>query len=104
LATVLTVAVMGLALALPLALNVLVRNVRGATGDFSDAVGTVGLLQARGQRSRRRASWRRERRRTRTGVASATLITAEQALAEFRAQSGFGAALDALPTTRCPMC
>ena len=39
LATVLTVAVMGLALALPLALNVLVRNVRDATGDFSEAVG-----------------------------------------------------------------
>jgi len=34
----LTVIVMGLALALPLALDMLVNNVRGATGDFSDAV------------------------------------------------------------------
>ena len=38
-ATVLTVAVMGLAMALPLALQLLVRNVRAATGDFSEAVG-----------------------------------------------------------------
>jgi cell division transport system permease protein len=37
-ATVFTVLVMGLALALPLGLDVLVRNVRIATGDFSGAV------------------------------------------------------------------
>src|ERR1700677_2265695 len=45
-ATTLTVIVMGLALALPLSLDVLVRNVRGVTGDFSDAVGMSVYLKA----------------------------------------------------------
>jgi cell division transport system permease protein len=38
----------------------------------------------------------------RTGVASATLITASEALAEFRTQSGFGTALDSLPDNPLP--
>jgi cell division transport system permease protein len=100
LATVLTVAVMGLALALPLALNVLVRNVRAATGDFSEAVGLSVYFKAEvpEQKARQLAKSASER----AGVASATLITASEALAEFRSQSGFGAALDALPDNPLP--
>jgi cell division transport system permease protein len=99
-ATVLTVAVMGLALALPLALNVLVRNVRAATGDFSEAVGLSVYFkpEVSEQKARQLAKTAGERR----GVASATLITAAEALAEFRAQSGFGAALDSLPDNPLP--
>ena len=99
-ATVLTVAVMGLALALPLALNVLVRNVRDATGDFSEAVGLSVFFkpEVAEEKARQLAKSAGER----TGVASATLITASEALAEFRAQSGFGAALDALPANPLP--
>jgi cell division transport system permease protein len=100
LATVFTVAVMGLALALPLALNVLVRNVRDATGDFSEAVGLSVYFKPEvpEQKARQLAKSAGER----TGVASATLITASEALAEFRTQSGFGAALDALPDNPLP--
>ena len=99
-ATVLTVAVMGLALALPLALNVLVRNVRAATGDFSEAVGLSVYFKPEvpEQKARQLAKTAGER----TGVASVKLITASEALAEFRLQSGFGAALDALPDNPLP--
>jgi len=99
-ATIFTVLVMGLALALPLALDVLVRNVRAATGNFSGAV-TVsvyfrsGVAQSRAEQLARAA-------RERPGVAAVQLITATQALAQFRAQSGFGAALDALEDNPLP--
>ena len=99
-ATLFTVLVMGLALALPLGLDVLVRNVRAATGNFSGAV-TVsvylrnGVAEARAEQLARAAQ-------ARSGVAAVQLITATQALAQFRAQSGFGAALDALEDNPLP--
>jgi len=99
-ATVLTVTVMGLAMALPLALNVLVRNVRDATGDLSEAVGLSVYFKpdVPEAKARQLAKTAGER----SGVASATLISASEALAEFRAQSGFGAALDSLPDNPLP--
>ena len=99
-ATTLTVFVMGLALALPLGLDVLVRNVRGATGDFSAAVGVSVYLKP--QVSEQTARQLAKNLGARTGVASVTLITAAQALEEFRAQSGFGNALDALTDNPLP--
>jgi cell division transport system permease protein len=99
-ATTLTVTVMGLALALPLSLDVLVRNVRGATGDFSDAVGMSVYLKA--QVSEQSARQLAQNLKGHAGVADVTLITAAQALEEFRAQSGFGAALDALTDNPLP--
>jgi len=94
------VVVMGLALALPLALNVLVRNVRAATGDFSEAVGLSVYLKP--EVSELKARQLAKNAAERTGVASATLITASEALAEFRTQSGFGTALDSLPDNPLP--
>jgi cell division transport system permease protein len=99
-ATTLTVIVMGLALALPLALDVLVRNVRGATGDFSDAVGLSVYLKP--QVTEQTAKQLAQNLNAHAGVANVTLITAAQALEEFRAQSGFGAALDALTDNPLP--
>jgi cell division transport system permease protein len=99
-ATVFTVVVMGLALALPLGLDVLVRNVRSATGDFSGAVGISAYLHTgvSAQRAQQLAGTARER----AGVGTVILITADQALAQFRTQSGFGAALDALEGNPLP--
>jgi cell division transport system permease protein len=98
--TLLTVAVMGLALSLPLALEVLVRNVRQATGDFSESIGLSVYLKpdVPSQKVQQLEKTARER----NGVASVTLVTADQGLAEFRAQSGFGAALDSLPQNPLP--
>jgi len=99
-ATVFTVVVMGLALALPLGLDVLVRNVRSATGDFSGAVGISAFLHT--GVSEQRAQQLASTARARAGVATVNLITADQALAQFRTQSGFGAALDALQGNPLP--
>lgn len=99
-ATAFTVVVMGLALALPLGLDVLVRGAREATHDFSGAVSMSaylkpGVTEARANQLARTA-------RERPGVAGVELITATQALAQFRAQSGFGDALDALEGNPLP--
>jgi cell division transport system permease protein len=98
--TVLTVAVMGLALSLPLALEVLVRNVRQATGDFSQSIGlsVYFKIDVPVQKVQQLEKTARER----NGVANVTMVTATQALEEFRAQSGFGAALDALEGNPLP--
>src|ERR1700690_1556460 len=99
-ATLLTVSVMGLALSLPLSLQVLVRNVRGATGDFSGAIGLSVYLKPQVTEQQARVLARTAA--ARPGVARVTLITAAQALAEFRTQSGFGDALDALTDNPLP--
>ena len=90
----LTVLVMGLALALPLSLEVLVRNVRTATGDFTGAVSLSVYLKP--QVSEQTARQLQQTLAGRAGVAAVTLITADQALEELRAQGGFTAALNAL--------
>jgi cell division transport system permease protein len=99
-ATIFTVLVMGLALAMPLGLDLLVRNVRAATGDFSGAVSVSVFLKA-GVAEARAAQLARSAR-DRPGVANVQLITATQALAQFREQSGFGEALDALQDNPLP--
>jgi len=99
-ATLFTVIVMGMALALPLGLDVLVRNVRNATGDFSGAIGISVYLKTNVSESR--AQQLLKNTRERSGVRGAHLITATEALAQFRKQSGFGAALDALEDNPLP--
>jgi cell division transport system permease protein len=100
LATIFTVLVMGLALALPLGLETLVRNVRIATGDFTGAVSVSAYLKTGVDEPRARQL--ADTARARAGVGAVELITATQALAQFRAQSGFGAALDALQDNPLP--
>jgi len=100
LATALTVIVMALALALPLSLEVLVRNVRAATGDLAGAIGLTVYLKP--QVPEQSARQLQQNLAGHAGVADVTLITAAQALEELRAQSGFGAALDALTDNPLP--
>lgn len=99
-ATALTLLVIGLALALPLALNLFVTNAQTATGGFVDAVDMsvyfktdVALAKAR-----QLAADARQR----SEVAEVSLIPAAQALDEFRTNSGFGAALEALKENPLP--
>lgn len=98
--TILTVLVIALALALPTALRLLVLNAQAATGDFSNAVELsvylkpeVPLIKA--QQLERSA-------RERADVARVELISADQAMDEFRKYSGFGVALDALKDNPLP--
>jgi cell division transport system permease protein len=100
LATLLTLIVIGVALALPAGLALVVDNLRTATGDFSNAVDfTVHFkLGTPIERVRQLASSARER----AGIESITVKTAEQALEEFKQNSGFGDALAALEDNPLP--
>jgi cell division transport system permease protein len=98
--TLFTIIVMGLALALPVGLDALVRNVRAATGDFSGAISVSAYMKA--GTSEARARQVAGAVRARAEVARVQLVTAEEAMRQFRAQSGFGAALDALEGNPLP--
>jgi cell division transport system permease protein len=99
-ATALTVLVIGLALALPLALALFVSNALAATGGFTGAVDVSVYFKpdvpiARVQQLAQGA-------RSRPGVATVQVISAADALQEFRQYSGFGAALQALGQNPLP--
>ena len=100
LATVLTLLVIGLALALPAALGLFVTNAQAATGGFSNAVDMSvylkpGVSVVKAQQLATNA-------RQRPDVSRVTVIPADQGLEEFRKYSGFGAALDALQANPLP--
>ena len=77
----------GIALALPACLHVLVQNVRSASGGWSSAVDISVYLKPDGV-ARPGASALAERIRKRRDVDEVTLIAADEALAEFRTQLG----------------
>lgn len=99
-ATLMTMGVVAVALALPLCLNLFLTNVRAATESWSDAYDLSVYLDKRGGAGRAPAAARQLR--LRPDVAAVRVITADEALAEFRRQSGFGAALDALTDNPLP--
>jgi cell division transport system permease protein len=100
LATTLTILVIGIALALPACLHLLVTNAQTATGDWNRAVDlTVFLKRPTSAEEARRTA---ERIRQRRDVAEAQLILADEALKEFRRDSGFGEAIDALNENPLP--
>ena len=100
LATMLTLIVIGVALALPAGLALLVNNLRTATGDFSNAVDfTVHFkLGTPIDRVQQIAAGARER----AGIETVTVKTADEALEEFKQASGFGDALSALEDNPLP--
>jgi cell division transport system permease protein len=99
-ATLLTVIVIGIALALPACLHVLVQNVRVASGGWNNALDISVYMKpdATLEQAKRAA----ERIRQRRDVDEVTLIEADAALEEFRKHSGFGTALDALKDNPLP--
>jgi cell division transport system permease protein len=99
-ATAMTLLVIGLALALPLALELFVTNAQAATGGFADAVDMSVYFKtdvplAKAQQLAADA-------RQRSEIAEVKLIPADKALDEFRTYSGFGAALEALKENPLP--
>lgn len=100
LATLLTLIVIGVALALPAGLGLLVENLRTATGDLGNALDfTVHFkLDTPIERVKQIATSARER----PGVESVNVTTAEEALEEFKQASGFGDALSALTDNPLP--
>jgi cell division transport system permease protein len=99
-ATLLTLLVIALALALPAALRLFVINAQAATGNFANAVDVSVYFKtdvplAKAQQLAQSATARHD-------VASVTLIPADQGLEEFRRYSGFGDALAALKDNPLP--
>jgi cell division transport system permease protein len=100
LASVLTLLVVAVALALPMSLKVFVSNARIATGDFKDAVDLSVYLKP--EVPLVKAQQLASNAQQRSDVADVTLIPADKALDEFRNYSGFGAALEVLERNPLP--
>lgn len=100
LGTLLTVFVIAIALALPSTLWLLVKNARIAAGDVTDSIELSVYFKA--DVPLEKAEQLAAAARQRPGVGEATLISADEALEEFRQYSGFGTALDALQGNPLP--
>ena len=99
-ASLMIVLVIGVTLALPAAINVLVKNAQSVSGSWSSALDfsvylkrdlSVSAAEELGQLIGQRAD-----------VESVVLVTADEALVEFKQQSGFGKALDQLGNSPLP--
>jgi len=99
-ATALTVTVIGIALALPAALGVLVQSGRSLAGGWAD-VRDFSVYLAPGVALDRAEALARELR-GKAGVESVRLISAEAAVAELSRDPGFAGALAALETNPLP--
>jgi cell division transport system permease protein len=99
-ATLMTMGVIAVALALPLFLSLLLQNARSATGNWNEAYDLSVYMDKKANAARTQAL--AKQLRLRGDVASVRVVTAEQALAEFRSDSGFGSALDALADNPLP--
>jgi cell division transport system permease protein len=99
-AALMTMAVIGVALALPLLLNLFLQNVGAATTSLNDAYDLSVYLDKRATVPRVQSLAKQLRQRA--DVAAVRIITADEALAAFRSDSGFGRALDALDENPLP--
>jgi cell division transport system permease protein len=99
-ATLMTMGVVAVALALPLFLTLFLVNVRVATGNWNDAFDLSVYMDKKASATRVQSLAKQLRQRE--DVAAVRVITADQALAEFRDSSGFGKALDALTDNPLP--
>ena len=100
LGTLLSIAVISLALTLPACLYLLVKNARVATGSVTEAIELTVYLKT--DVSLERARQLADGARARREAGRVTLISAEEGLEGFRKYSGFGAALEALQVNPLP--
>ncbi len=98
--TLMTAVVIGIALALPAGLYVLLNNVQQLSSGWEDSA-QVSLFIERDVAEKRILALA-DRLRNWEGVAEVRYISREQALAEFRELSGFGDALDSLAENPLP--
>jgi cell division transport system permease protein len=99
-AAFMTMAVIAVALALPLFLNLLLQNARVATGNLNEAFNLSVYMDKKAGAARVQAV--AKQLRLKADVAALKVITADEAMAEFRKDSGFGKALDALTDNPLP--
>jgi cell division transport system permease protein len=100
LGTLLTMFVIAIALALPATLWLVVKNARIAAGDVTNSIELSVFFKT--DVPLEKAEQLAAAARQRPGMGEVTLISADDALEEFREYSGFGAALDALQGNPLP--
>lgn len=100
LASMMTLGVIGIALALPSALHLLLLNVEKMSGDW-DSVASISLYLQKSIETGQ-AEKLAKRLEEEFGIAETQLIGRDQALAEFRAMSGFSEALGSLSDNPLP--
>ncbi len=100
LATLLTAAVIGIALAMPASLNLLVKNGSNLAGSWDDARDFSVYLKLDTELSK--AQQLVDQIEALTGVAQVSLTSADAALADFRASSGLGEVLEELEDNPLP--
>jgi len=99
-ATLMTMGVIAVALALPLFLSLLLQNARIATGNWNEAYDLSVYMDKKAGTGRVQSL--AKQLKARGDVAAVRIITADQALADFRNDSGFGKALDVLSDNPLP--
>jgi len=100
LATLVTVAVIGISLALPAGLYVLLENMQRVSGAWDGAAQLSVFLKR--DVSERAGQTLAQKVRARPEIASVQYISREAALTEFKRLSGFGTALNALDSNPLP--
>ena len=99
-ASFMTILVIAVTLALPAALHLVIKNAQSVSGSWANALDfSVDLASGTSVDEAANLARLIEQR---ADVASVTLIAADEALAEFKEQSGFGAALDQLRENPLP--
>ncbi len=98
--TLMIVGVIAITLAIPSVLHLMVKNALAISGGWDDALDFSVFLED--DVSLEEAGSVRDLILQRADVASVTLVGRDEALAEFREQSGFGAALDQLDGNPLP--
>ena len=96
----LTCFVIGITLALPASLHTMVRNINAVSYSWESTL--QASLFLKDSTTPEQAAALIAKLKTRPGVAQAIYITRDESLAEFKALSGFGAALDLLETNPLP--
>lgn len=98
--TFMIVLVIGVTLALPAAINLIVKNARAISGSWDNALDFAVFLKQ--ELTESEAAGLARLIGQRADVESVQFISATEALADFRSQSGFGSALDQLPDNPLP--
>ncbi|MEJ2515713.1 MAG: permease-like cell division protein FtsX [Gammaproteobacteria bacterium] len=98
--TAMTIAVIGIALALPAGLQLLVANFQGLSGQWDDSVELSVYLKPGTTEDRAREL--RDQVAAMASVSETELVTADQALEEFRESSGLGPTLAVLEDNPLP--
>jgi cell division transport system permease protein len=98
--TLMTTAVIAIALAMPAGLHVLLKNLQGVLSGW-DSAAQISLFLER-ETGEPAALALAERLRTHPDIVNVEYISARQAMEEFRRLSGFGDALDALEENPLP--